>query len=69
MSMATGSPAANASAWRWPALWLRDAPLLLLDEPTQHLDVATAAAIDQAIGRLVGAHGDPYRASSEHHRR
>jgi ATP-binding cassette, subfamily C, bacterial CydD len=33
--------------------WLRDAPLLLLDEPTQHLDVATAAAIDQAIGRLV----------------
>lgn len=32
--------------------WLRDAPLLLLDEPTQHLDAATAAAIDQAIARL-----------------
>lgn len=32
--------------------WLRDAPLLLLDEPTQHLDAATAAAIDQAVGRL-----------------
>jgi ATP-binding cassette subfamily C protein CydD len=24
----------------------------LLDEPTQHLDAATAAAIDQAVGRL-----------------
>jgi ATP-binding cassette, subfamily C, bacterial CydD len=32
--------------------WLRDAPLLLLDEPTQHLDAATAAAIDESIGRL-----------------
>ena len=31
---------------------LRDAPLLLLDEPTQHLDAVTAAAIDQAIARL-----------------
>jgi ATP-binding cassette, subfamily C, bacterial CydD len=32
--------------------WLRDAPLLLLDEPTQHLDAATAAAIDQAVATL-----------------
>ncbi|WP_049621497.1 thiol reductant ABC exporter subunit CydD [Frateuria defendens] len=32
--------------------WLRDAPLLLLDEPTQHLDRATAAAIDHALERL-----------------
>lgn len=32
--------------------WLRDAPLLLLDEPTQHLDGATIAAVDPAIARL-----------------
>lgn len=32
--------------------WLRDAPLLLLDEPTQHLDAETAAAIDRIIGKL-----------------
>lgn len=32
--------------------WLRDAPLLLLDEPTQHLDNATAAVIDNAIDVL-----------------
>jgi ATP-binding cassette subfamily C protein CydD len=32
--------------------WLRDAPLLLLDEPTQHLDAATAAAIDSTIATL-----------------
>jgi len=28
---------------------LRDAPLLVLDEPTAHLDAATAAAVDDAI--------------------
>ncbi|MDE1893531.1 MAG: thiol reductant ABC exporter subunit CydD [Xanthomonadaceae bacterium] len=32
--------------------WLRDAPLLLLDEPVQHLDAATAATIDAAIDAL-----------------
>lgn len=32
--------------------WLRDAPLLLLDEPTQHLDSATAALIDAALSTL-----------------
>ena len=32
--------------------WLRDAPLLLLDEPTQHLDSATAAVIDAALAKL-----------------
>lgn len=32
--------------------WLRDVPLLLLDEPTQHLDAATAAAIDKVISKL-----------------
>lgn len=32
--------------------WLRDAPLLLLDEPTQHLDAATAALIDAAVNVL-----------------
>lgn len=30
---------------------LRDAPLLVLDEPTAHLDAATAAEIDDAIAR------------------
>jgi ATP-binding cassette subfamily C protein CydD len=32
--------------------WLRDAPLLLLDEPTQHLDAVTAAHIDAALAKL-----------------
>jgi ATP-binding cassette subfamily C protein CydD len=32
--------------------WLRDAPLLLLDEPVQHLDAVTAAAVDVAIDAL-----------------
>ncbi len=32
--------------------WLRDAPVLLLDEPTQHLDASTAAAIDAAVAAL-----------------
>ncbi|MEO7067133.1 MAG: thiol reductant ABC exporter subunit CydD [Rhodanobacter sp.] len=32
--------------------WLRNAPLLLLDEPTQHLDATTAAAINTAIDAL-----------------
>ena len=32
--------------------WLRDAPLLLLDEPTQHLDSATAAVIDTVLAKL-----------------
>ncbi len=32
--------------------WLRDAPLLLLDEPVQHLDAATAASIDAATATL-----------------
>lgn len=29
--------------------WLRNAPVLLLDEPTQHLDAATARRIEQAL--------------------
>ncbi|MBB3228257.1 ATP-binding cassette subfamily C protein CydD [Luteibacter sp. Sphag1AF] len=29
--------------------WLRNAPVLLLDEPTQHLDAATARSIDEAL--------------------
>ena len=33
-------------------LFLRDAPLLLLDEPTAHLDPASAADVDAAIGTL-----------------
>lgn len=32
--------------------WLRDAPVLLLDEPTQHLDAATAATVDAALQKL-----------------
>lgn len=33
--------------------WLRDAPVLLLDEPTQHLDATTAATINAALTTLV----------------
>jgi thiol reductant ABC exporter CydD subunit len=33
--------------------FLRDAPLLLLDEPTAHLDERTEGAIAMAVGRLV----------------
>ncbi|MDE2176738.1 MAG: thiol reductant ABC exporter subunit CydD [Xanthomonadaceae bacterium] len=32
--------------------FLRDAPVLLLDEPTQHLDAAAGAAIAEALARL-----------------
>jgi ATP-binding cassette subfamily C protein CydD len=32
--------------------FLRDAPLLLLDEPTQHLDNASAVAVEQALAEL-----------------
>jgi ATP-binding cassette subfamily C protein CydD len=34
-------------------LFLRDAPLVLLDEPTAHLDPVSAAEIDDAIGTLM----------------
>jgi len=33
--------------------FLRDAPLLLLDEPTAHLDAATARRLDEAIATLM----------------
>jgi len=32
--------------------WLRDTPIMLLDEPTQHLDATTAGAIDDALDAL-----------------
>ena len=32
--------------------WLRDAPVLLLDEPTQHLDAETAATINTGLDAL-----------------
>ena len=35
-------------------LFLRHTPLLLLDEPTAHLDPASAAEVDAAIGALIG---------------
>jgi ATP-binding cassette, subfamily C, bacterial CydD len=33
--------------------FLRDAPLLLLDEPTAHMDAASAARLDAAISTLM----------------
>jgi ATP-binding cassette subfamily C protein CydD len=33
--------------------FLRDAPLVLLDEPTAHLDPGTEAEVMEAIARLV----------------
>jgi ABC-type bacteriocin/lantibiotic exporter with double-glycine peptidase domain len=33
-------------------LFMRDAPLVLLDEPTAHLDPASAAEVESAIGTL-----------------
>jgi ABC-type multidrug transport system fused ATPase/permease subunit len=35
---------------------VRRAPLLLLDEPTAHLDAATAASIRNSLGAIGGAH-------------
>ena len=35
-------------------LFLRQTPLLLLDEPTAHLDPASAAEVDAALGSLTG---------------
>ena len=34
------SRAARRSGWRWPGPWPSTAPVLLLDEPTAHLDPA-----------------------------
>jgi ABC-type multidrug transport system fused ATPase/permease subunit len=33
--------------------FLRDAPLVVLDEPTAHLDAASAALLDEALARLL----------------
>jgi len=55
---ASWSPVASAAAWPWPAVLLREAEILVLDEPTEHLDGATAAAITaDLLAATAGAHG------------
>jgi ATP-binding cassette subfamily C protein CydD len=53
--------------------FLRDAPLLLLDEPTAHLDPANAAAVRGAVERLMAdrtvlivAHTDGWARGADH---
>ena len=49
---AAGSPPARRSASALARAFLRDAPLLLLDEPTAHLDEETELGVAAAIERL-----------------
>jgi thiol reductant ABC exporter CydD subunit len=46
--------------------FLRDAPLLLLDEPAAHLDAATAARLDAALARLAAGR-TVIRVAHDHH--
>ncbi len=39
------SPAARPAGWRWPRLLVGDYQVMILDEPTEHLDAATATAL------------------------
>ncbi len=45
------SPAANCADWPLPARCSHDAPLMLLDEPTEGLDAATESQILASVGR------------------
>ena len=63
-SMARASRAASDSGWRWPAPSLADFPILVLDEPGEHLDTATADAVTADMrrghrGPLDAAHHPP----------
>ncbi|MEI9904590.1 MAG: hypothetical protein WDN06_11915 [Asticcacaulis sp.] len=61
-NVAAACPVANggASAWRAPSL--KDAPLLLLDEPTADLDAGSASAL---IALLPAIFAGPHRHSVE----
>ena len=43
----------SANGWHWPGPLSRDAPLLLLDEPTANLDGETEQAVLAAVRRLM----------------
>ncbi|WP_425514193.1 ATP-binding cassette domain-containing protein [Brevibacterium oceani] len=46
------SPGGQAQRLAIARAWLRDAPILLFDEPTSQVDLAGEAAILEALGRL-----------------
>jgi ABC-type multidrug transport system ATPase subunit len=46
-------PAANGSAWPSPALILKNAPILILDEATSSLDAESESLVQAALGNLM----------------
>ena len=46
--------AATSRRWRWPAGWRPKPVVLILDEPTQGVDVGAKAEIHRLMGELAG---------------